>query len=150
MLLSLSVLGLLFALEMPFNVILATLLVLTGPAVILALLWPSRPGHIGILGDQLILVDQHDMYHMGGGSRIYYRDNFLIMDDVVVFIGTRALPVFSAEQLAEHIVPRALAGIKIDRKTVFIKLLQSRHPLAKGMLACAACSVAAILCLLLF
>jgi len=129
---------------------LATALLLTGPVVILALLWPSKPGHIGILGNQLILVDQHNMYHMGSGPRIYYRDNFLIMDDIVVFLGTRALPVFSAEQLAEHIVPRALAGIKIDRKTVIIKLLQSGHPLAKGMLASIACAVAAIICLLFF
>ena len=42
-----------------------------------------------------------------------------------------------------------VAGIKVDRKTVLIKLLQSGHPLAKGAVACTASTGLAALILLL-
>jgi len=145
-----SVLALIFSLALPATIMLAATLLFTGPAIALALLWNSQSGHIGVLNDQLILVDQHDMYHFGGGPRVHYRNNFLLLDDIVVFIGTRRLPVFSTEQLAAEIVPLALAGVKVDRKTVAIKLIQSAHPIAKGLYACAACLAAAIMCLLLY
>ncbi len=148
-LLSLSILVGSLAWGMSQTAIFATALVIVGPAVVLALLWYAKPGHIGIFNDQLVLVDQHDMYHMGGGPRIHYRDNFLIMDDIVVFMGTRRLPAFSLAELDEYVIPRALAGIKVDRKTVLIKLIRSAHPLAKGILACVVCGVAAVMLLLL-
>ncbi len=144
------VLAVIFSLTLPAAIMLAATLLLAGPATALALLWTSQSGHIGVLKDQLILVDQHNMYHIDGGSRVHYRNNFLLLDDIVVFIGTRRLPVFSTEQLAAKVVPLALAGIKVDRKTVVIKLIQSAHPIAKGLYACAAGLAAAIMCLLLY
>jgi len=148
--LCLSILALITFLALPATIMLAALFLMSGPAVALALLWRSQIGHIGVLKNQLILVDQHNMYHIGGGARVHYRNNFLLMDDIVVFIGTRRLPVFSTKQLAAEIVPLALAGVKVDRKTVGIKLIQSSHPLAQGLYACTACLCAAIMCLLLY
>ena len=58
-----------------------------------------------------------------------------MVDDVVVFTGSWLLPAFSPEQVASEVEPLASAGIRVDRKTVFIKLLQGRHPLALGAIA---------------
>ena len=77
------------------------------------------------------------MYHLGAGSTIQYRGPFLLIDDVVVFTGTPLLPALAAEQVSEKVAPVAHAGVRVDRKTVLVKLLESRHPLALGALACA-------------
>ncbi len=148
--LCLSLLALFYVLALPASTILAAALLFIGPAIALTLIWSSKVGHIGVYNGQLILVDQHDMYHMGSGARLYYRSNFLLLDDIVVFIGTRKLPIFSTSQLASDVVPLALAGIKIDRKTVLTKLIQSSHPIATGLYACAGALGSAIMCLLLY
>ena len=119
-----------------------------GPAIALFLLHSSRRGHVGRLDDKLLLVDHNNSYHMGRGPRILYRKNFLMIDDVVVFIGTNFLPSFDPQQLAGQILPLAAAGIKVDRKTVMIKLLQGGHPLAKGAMACMTSTFLATLVLL--
>ena len=104
----------------------------------LALLGRSHIGHIGILAEQLLLVDHSGMYHLGEGPRIQYRGPFLLIDDVVVFSGSKNLPTFSSKQVRSGVTPLARAGIKVDRTTVLIKLLQGQHPLAQGVLACLA------------
>ncbi len=113
----------------------AALIALCGPAVALLLVGRSSVGHIGILQGQLLLVDHRGMYHVGGGPRIQYRGPFLLLDDVVVFTGTRLLPAFSAKQIAGAVKPLAEGGIRVDRNTVLVKLLQGRHPLALGAVA---------------
>jgi hypothetical protein len=147
--LCLFVFSVIVILTLPAVILLPTALLLAGPAIALALLWAGPRGHIGVMNGQLILVDQNSLYHLGSGARVHYRNNFLLLDDVVVFIGTRQLPVFSTQELAAEIVPMALAGVKVDRKTVAIKLMQGAHPLAKGFYACAACLAAAIVSFLI-
>ena len=121
----------------------ALLVTLAGPAAALLLLQRSEPEHIGILGAQLLLVDHEGMYQLGGGSRIHYRGPFLMIDDVAVFTGTRLLPAFSPAAIATRVVPVAAEGIRVDRKIVTVKLLQSRHPLALGAVAIAIAIAAA-------
>jgi hypothetical protein len=113
----------------------ALLVALSGPAFGLVLLGRSHIGHIGILAEQLLLVDHSGMYHLGEGPRIQYRGPFLLIDDVVVFSGGKNLPTFSSKQVRSGVTPLAQAGIKVDRTTVLIKLLQGQHPLAQGVLA---------------
>ena len=127
----------------------ALLLALCGPASALLLLSRRGTGHIGIQGERLVLVDHSGTYHIGGGSRVQYRGAFLAIDDVVVFCGSRILPAFSQLQIQTQVRPLALSGVKVDRDTLLVKLLQSRHPLALGALAIlAALAVAtAVLCL---
>jgi hypothetical protein len=125
------------------------LLVLSGPAVALILLSRQAVGHIGILGDQLLLVDHSGMYHMAGGSRVQYRGPFLSIDDVVVFCGSRLLPAFSLAQVQKEVRPIALGGVRVDRNTLMVRLLQCRHPLALGALAILTAAGAAILLLCL-
>ena len=123
----------------------ALLLAASGPAIALLLFSRSPSGHIGVLQQQLLLVDYTHMYHLGGGSRLQYRGPFLLIDDVVVFTGTRLLPAFSRPQILERVAPLANEGIRVDRKTIFVKLLQCRHPLARGavaVLATSGCAVA--------
>jgi len=122
----------------------ALLIALGGPAIALVILKKSPVGHIGILGKQLVLADHSDVYHLGSNARLQYRGGFLLIDDVVVFSGSRLLPAFSPEQIISRVKPLARAGIKVDRKTVLVKLLQARHPLARGALATVVCLLLAV------
>ncbi len=127
----------------------ALLLVFSGPAIALLLLSRQPVGHIGVVGDRLLLVDHSGQYHLAGGPRLHYRGPFLSIDDIVVFAGNRLLPAFSPAPLQRHISPPALGGIKVDHRTIAIKLLECRHPLALGAVAIAAAAAAAALLLVL-
>jgi hypothetical protein len=113
----------------------ALLVALSGPAVALALLRRSPMGHIGVLLRELVLVDHAGTYHLGSGARIQHRGNLLMIDDVLVFTGNRLLPAFDQAQIASRVAPLVKAGARVDRKTVLVKLLQSRHPFARGAMA---------------
>ncbi|MCB1687307.1 MAG: hypothetical protein KDI33_02420 [Halioglobus sp.] len=127
----------------------ALLLVLSGPAMALLLLSRQPIGHIGVLGDRLLLVDHSGQYHLAGGPRLHYRGPFLSIDDIVVFSGSRLLPAFCPGPLQKLVRPPALGGIKVDHRTIAIKLLESRHPLALGAIAMVATAAAGALLLLL-
>jgi len=125
----------------------ALFIVLSGPAMALAL-WSRRPvGHIGILGQSLLLVDPRGIYHMGEGSQVHYRGSFLLIDDIVVFTGNRLLPAFSPQQVQGLVKPIAASGIRVDFNTVLVKLLQSQHPLAQGVIAILATATTAVVLL---
>jgi hypothetical protein len=147
---TIMIIGMLVYQVAPINVVMAAIIFSSGPAIALTLMTMSRPGHIGVLGDKLILVDHNNNYHIDGGARIHYRNNFLLLDDIAVYIGNKRLPVFSTEQLAQNIVPLASAGVKVDRKTILVKLGQSSHPLTRGLIACTVCLGGALFCLLLY
>lgn len=125
----------------------ALLLALSGPAVALLLLNRQPTGHIGTVDDKLLLVDHSGMYQLASGSRLQYRGPFLVIDDVVVFAGNRLLPAFAADQIQRQVRPLALGGIKVDQKTLVVKLLQCRHPLAQGAVAILAALASAALLL---
>jgi hypothetical protein len=75
------------------------------------------------------------MYHFADGCDVQYRKHFLLIGDVVVFCGSRLLSVFSDAQIQRLTVPIVTRGIKIDRNTLAVKLLQARHPLVQGVVA---------------
>ena len=122
----------------------ALLLALAGPAIALLLLQRGDPGHIGISGDQLLLVDHSGMYHFDGGGRIHHRGPFLMIDDVAVFTGAPLLPAFSPAAIAERVTAVAADGVKVDSKIVTVKLLQARHPLALGVVVILVTSASAM------
>jgi hypothetical protein len=111
----------------------ALLLALAGIAGGLVLLQRSPIGHIGVVQGQLLLVDHRAMYHLDGDARLQYRGAFLLIDDVAVFSGNALLPAFSPEQVRKQVMPLARGGVRVDRKTVLVKLLQGRHPLAQSI-----------------
>jgi hypothetical protein len=125
------------------------LLALGGAAIALTLFNRSPIGHIGTLDDRLLLVDHGGQYHLAGGSRVQYRGPFLLIDDIVVFTGNTLLPTFSQTQVDGRVRRIADGGIRVDRKTILVKLLQSRHPLALGACAIAGGLVAAAVLLAL-
>lgn len=110
----------------------ALLFFLAGPAAALALYRRYPPGRLGVLGKQLVLVDHRNIYHVGSGARILYRTWFLMIDDVLVHAGPRWLPAFDTEQLLEEVVPLAQTGLRVDRRSAVVRLLEARHPLALG------------------
>jgi len=109
-------------------------LALAGPCGAVLLILRRPPGHIGLVDGQLLLVDHRGTYHLGRDARVRYRGPFLSIDDVVIFTGTTLLPAFSPEQFRERVAPLRSAGIGMDCATVAVKLLQSRHALAGGVL----------------
>ena len=116
----------------------ALLIALAGPAISMLLLYRSPIGHIGTDGDTIALVDHNNLFHLGRDSRVHYRSRYLIIDDVVVFTGASLMPSFDRAQIAA-LKPLAEAGIKVERKAVWIKLLQARHPLALGAMVTGTC-----------
>ncbi|MEH6568776.1 MAG: hypothetical protein V7709_06865, partial [Halioglobus sp.] len=143
-----ATLGALILLTNSKVLLLAAALALTGPAIALFLFHSGRPGHIGVVDKKLLVVDHNNLYHLGQGPRIFYRKHFVMVDDVAVFTGTAVLPVFKPGPQTNELAEIVAAGIKVDRKTVFIKLLQAGHPVARGALACLVCTVSAALTLL--
>ena len=127
----------------------ALLLVISGPAAALLLISRQPVGAIGTLKDKLLLVDHRGMYHLASGSKLQYRSAFIAIDDVIIFTGTPLLPAFCAAQIAQQVTPLALGGIKVDPKTIVVKLLQCHHPLALGSAAILATLAGAALLLLL-
>jgi hypothetical protein len=125
----------------------ALMLVLAGPAVALMLLARQPIGHIGILGNRLLLVDHSGMYHIAGGSAIQHRGPYLLIDDVVVFCGNTLFPAFQSSEVRELLQSMTAGGVRVDRKTVLVKLLQGRHPLALGAGAILLCAAAAAILL---
>ncbi|MEH6585947.1 MAG: hypothetical protein V7720_05270 [Halioglobus sp.] len=130
--LSLAVLIMLIGLGVSLTQLIAAMIALGGPIVALQLLLRSDPEHLGVRGAQLVLVDHRQMYHLAGGSRIQYRDAFVIVDDVVIFTGTALLPALDRAQLKARASEVIQAGIRVDRKTVLVKLIESHHPIAQA------------------
>ncbi len=110
----------------------ALLLFLAGPAGALALLQRSPTGFLGVQGNTLVLVDHRNRYHQGQTSRILYRSWFLMIDDILVYAGPRWFPAFEPRALQESVAPLAATGVRVDRKAVLARLVESRHPLAVG------------------
>jgi hypothetical protein len=134
---------------LPVAYLLALLLGLLGPGIGLLLLQRSHCGHLGIVREQLVLVDHSDMYHLGGDARLQYRGPFLLIDDAVLFTGTRLFPAFIPAQVHGEVQGLAQGGIRVDRKTVLVKLLQSQHPLVRALeVTLAGLSLALLVCVL--
>ncbi|GAB5451716.1 MAG: hypothetical protein Hals2KO_20440 [Halioglobus sp.] len=117
----------------------ALLCALAGVALFVVIPQRSPCGHIAVYGEQLLLVDHDNLYHLGTGSDIHYRGNFIMIADVVVYAGSFLWPSFDISVVRQAVVPLAAGGIRIDRKTLWVKLAERWHPLLQGSL-----------CLLLF
>ena len=104
--------------------------------------------HLGLLQDNLILVDHTNTYRVGSGPKIQYHTNYVMIDDVIVYLGNRLFSAFARQPLEEIFRPVMNTGIKVDRTTLRIKLIQSRHPMLIGWyclalaLACAGALIA--------
>ncbi len=110
---------------------------LAGFAVALQIMLRSEPEHAGLLAEQLVLADHREMYHLATGPRIHYRGPFVVVDDVIIFTGNKWFPGLHQQQVKRELEPRVTAGVRVDRKTIAVKLLQSRHPVAKSGIAIA-------------
>ena len=64
---------------------------------------------------------------------------------MVVFTGTSLLPAMDRKALKEQVNPLLQAGVKVDRKTIIIKLLESHHPIARAGQVTIACLLAGLL-----
>jgi hypothetical protein len=105
--------------------------------------------HLGLLDGNLIVVDHTNTYRVGSGPNIQFFSNFIMIDDVIVYLGNRLLHQFASQPLQEKFRPVVYTGIRIDRATLQVKLLQRRHPLLLGALGLLSAVVCALLLVLL-
>jgi hypothetical protein len=105
--------------------------------------------HLGLLDGKLIVVDHTNTYRVGSGPNIQFFSNFIMIDDVIVYLGNRLLHQFASQPLQEKFRPVVYTGIRIDRATLQVKLLQRRHPLLLGALGLLSAVVCALLLVLL-
>ncbi len=105
--------------------------------------------HLGKADDCLVLVDHRRYYRVGRGPRVQYLNNFVMIDDVVVYLGNRLLPLFSEDALKTDFEPLVKRGIRVDGTTLRIKLIDLRHPLVYGVIALSTSVIAALLVILI-
>ena len=105
----------------------------------------SSTGHVGLQGDKLILVDHTNTYRVGTGPSIQYFDNYLMIDDVIVYLGNNLLRAFADKPLQEKFRPVVSRGIKVDRATVQVKMIQNRHPMITGLFGMVVATISAVL-----
>ncbi len=125
----------------------ALLLFLLGPGIALALVARSSAGHVGVADDQLLLVEPSGTYHIGRGASLLYRGNLVFIDDVALYTGSRLLPAFSEHEISHRVEPLVESGVRIDARTTLTRLLQSQHPLARGLAVITACTLGALVLL---
>jgi hypothetical protein len=107
-------------------------LLCTGLASVYLALAKVRRSHLGRLGQQLIVVDHRNLYRIGAGPRIQYFGHYVMIDNVIAYLGYPWFSPFSQEALEQQFWPLFRSGIKVDRATVQIKMLQQRHPMLLG------------------
>ena len=143
--LAIAVLVTLIGLGVSAASLVAATVALCGPFAALQLMLRSEPEHLGVRNEQLIVVDHRQMYHLALGPRIHYRGPFVMIDDVVIFTGTSFLPALDRTQLKALAEPLIHSGIRVDRKTVLVKLMESRHPIARAAQIIAVSALAGLL-----
>jgi len=127
--------------------IIGTSFILSGIGAFYLALHKSADCHLGMLGDKLIVVDHTNTYRVGSGPHIQYLDNYVMIDDVIVYLGNRLVKHFALGPLQQRFKPVVRRGIKVDHATLQVKMLQCRHPMLFGFygLVLAAVSLALLL-----
>ena len=121
-----------FAVQLSVWGLLAIILMLAGLGGLYFALLRSSGCHLGLLNDRLILVDHTNTYRVGSGPKIQYFKNYVMIDDVIVYLGNPVVEQFAHEALEKKFQPLFNTGIKVDRTTLRVKLIQSRHPMWLG------------------
>ncbi len=117
----------------PLSFLISLILMLAGMGGLYYALQRAGSCHLGLLDDHLILVDHTNTYRVGSGPRIQYFKNYVMIDDVIVYLGNRMVAHFAPEPLQKKFLPLFSTGIKVDRATLRVKLIQSRHPMLLGI-----------------
>jgi hypothetical protein len=125
---------------LPAVVSLMLLVICMGAIASLTALYQATHCFIGLLGDKLILVDQSNTYRVARTSRIQYRNDHIMIDDVIIYMGNGLQRIFDQNAVETRIQPLLARGIRTDRATLQIKMIEARHPqiVAQGFAAAAA------------
>ncbi len=108
-------------------------------------LYQGSFAYLGILGDRLILVDPDSTYRVARTSRLQHRERHLMIDDVIVCLGNRFQHLFEPSELEEFVQPLMMRGIRTDRLTLQIKMIETGHPQLVARVVAAVAAVVAIL-----
>lgn len=87
------------------------------------------PGHIGIRGSELVLVDHRGVYQVGSAAAIAHHRYFLALDDVLVYTGGRRWPEFEPAEWQQLLPPALAAARPLRWQTLLVLLVEYRHPL---------------------
>lgn len=111
----------------------------------LVALYQGSFAFIGVIGDRLILVDPGNTYRVARTSRLQYFDNHLMIDDVIVSLGNKLQRLFDQSRIDELVLPLVNRGIRTDRITVHMKMIETRHPQVVARFCAAIGAVLAVL-----
>ncbi|MFV8817074.1 hypothetical protein [Haliea sp. E17] len=136
------------AFSIPVLHLLALLVFLGGPFLALQILKRSPLDRIGLLKGQCVLVDHLERYHSGGAARVKRCGPFLFIDDIVVFTGTALIPALASLPLLQSLAVAGQGIRHVPSGEVVIRLLESRHPLARAALTGLATTATALLVVL--
>jgi hypothetical protein len=134
-----------FAAQLNIWIMIAICILLAGLGGFYFALQKSIHCHLGVLGNKLILVDHTNTYRVGSGPKIQYLQNYVMIDDVIVFLGNPLLDPFETKPLQEKFRPVMANGIKVDRATLRVKMVQNLHPMAAGVCGVMLASACALL-----
>ena len=129
--------------------IVAILLVSGGVAGYFYAIYQSWDCHMGLLEDELVVIDHNNAYRIGKGPKIQYVNNYVMIDDVIVYLGNRLVQQFDPKPLRHRFAPLVRRGIRVDKTTLRLKLINSRHPMFYGSVGLALAALAATLLVIL-
>ncbi|MDP4651210.1 MAG: hypothetical protein NWS56_05595, partial [Haliea sp.] len=87
-------------------------------------------GHIGLLGQQVVLVDHRGVYHIGNGIQIQRHPHTLKIEGVLVYIGSKAKPVFDPAKWPKVELLLSGAG-PADSLSILVTLVETHDVLAR-------------------
>lgn len=131
------------------GIIVALVLLIAGVTGYCYAIQQSWDCHMGLLEDELVVVDHNNAYRIGRGPKIQYVNNYVMIDDVVVYLGNRLVQQFDPKPMKHRFAPIVRRGIRVDRMTLRLKLINSRHPMFYGTVGMLLSAMAALLLVIL-
>lgn len=83
---------------------------------------------IGVIGTSLVLHSSDEASTIASAENIFYNDNYLLADDIVVSLGNKRQRVFDDGELNDWVFPRLKLATPISRIAVLKKMWSIKDP----------------------
>lgn len=83
---------------------------------------------IGVIGTSLVLHSSDETSTIASAENIFYNDNYLLADDIVVSLGNKRQRIFDDGELNEWVFPRLKLSTPVTRMAVLKKMWKIKDP----------------------
>lgn len=83
---------------------------------------------IGVIGASLVLQNSDRSSTVARAENIFYNDNYLLADDIIISLGNKRQRIFSDEELNDWVFPRLKLATPISRIAVLKKMWSIKDP----------------------